>query len=241
MQMRLIRVVISRARHGMLNEMLIREGAVMRSVYRNAFRVLLLVGAIGISMVPSGSRAQQPGQLTPQQFQADPAQVLANSNYSDGGPLLISLIRELALADQADLPLIIGLLANANIDQANAIGTGLGQAALASVAANQAYANAIQTALAAANNQTASLAFAAVMGDQAIGATGAGGGGGGGGGGPVNQSAAGGGGGGGSTLSLSTSTQTTPTNLFTLNSNGTGSSPGSTTNTTNVSQGVTPH
>jgi hypothetical protein len=225
----------------MLNEMLIREGAAMHSVYQNAFRIFLLVGAIGISMVPLGGQAQQPGPLTPQQFQANPAEVLAN--YPDGGPLLISLIRELATADQSDLPLIIGLLANANIDQANAIGTGLGQASLASVATNQAYANAIQTALAAANNQTASLAFAAVMGDQAIGAAGGGGGGGdGGGGGPVNQSTTGGGGGGGSgTLSLSTSTRTTPTNFFTLNSNGTGSSPGSTTNTTNVIQGVSPH
>jgi hypothetical protein len=211
----------------MLNEMLIREGTAMCSVCRNAFRVLLLVGAIGISMVPFGSQAQQPGQLTPQQFQANPGQVLADDRYRDGGPLLISLIRELALADQADLPLIIGLLANANIDQANAIGTGLGQAALASVTTNQAYANAIQIALAAANNQTASLAYAAVMGDQAIGATGAGGGGGGGGGGPVNQSTSGGGGGGGGTLSLSTSTRTTPTNFFTSNFNGSASTPAS--------------
>src|SRR5580698_2571742 len=109
MRMRPTQVVISRAPHGMLNEMLIREGATMRSAYRNAFRVLLLVGAIGISMVPFGSQAQQPGQLTPQQFQANPAQVLANDQYRDGGPLLISLIRELALADQADLPLLIGL------------------------------------------------------------------------------------------------------------------------------------
>ena len=222
--MRPIRGVISRAPHGMLNEMLIREVAVMRSVCRNAFRILLLVGAIGISIVPFASQAQQQGQLTPQQFQANPAQVLAN--YPDGGPLLISLIRELALADQADLPLIIGLLANANVDQANAIGTGLGEAALASIGTNQAYANEIQTALAAANNQTASLAYAAVMGDQAIGATGAGGGGGGGGG-PVNPSAAGGGGGGGGTLSLSTSTRTTPTNFFTSNFNGSASTPAS--------------
>jgi hypothetical protein len=233
--MRPIRGVISKAPRGMLNEMLIREGTAMRSVYRNAFRILLLVGAIGISMVPFGSQAQQVGQLTAQQFQANPAQILAN--FPDGGPLLISLIRELALADQADLPLIIGLLANANIDQANAIGTGLGQAALASVTTNQGYANAIQTALAAANNETASLAFAAVMGDQAIGATGAGGGGGGGGGGPVNQSTSGGGGGGGGTFSLSTSTRTTPTNFFTSNFNGSGSTPAS---TTSVSQGVSP-
>jgi hypothetical protein len=194
----------------------------MRSVYRNAFRMLLLVGTIGIAMAPSDSRAQQTGQLTAQQFQADPSQVLAN--FLTGGPQLISLIRQLAIADHADLPLIIGLLATANLDQANAIGTGLGQAALASVTADQAYANAIQTALAAANNQTASLAYAAVMGDQAIGATGAGGGGGGGGG-PVNQNSAGGGGSGGSTPSLSTPTQTTQTRSITPNSIGSASAP----------------
>jgi hypothetical protein len=211
----------------------------MYSVFRNALGTLLLAGAIGVLMVPSSGQAQQPGQLTPQQFQANPAQVLAN--FPNGGPLLISLIGQLALADQADLPVIIGLLANANPYQANAIGTGLGQAALASVTTDQAYANAIQTALAATNNQTATLAYAAVMGDQAIGATGGAGGGGGGGGGPVNQTTAGGGGSSGGTLRLSTSIQTTPTNLFTLNSNGTGSSPGSTTNTTNAGQGVSPH
>jgi hypothetical protein len=186
-------------------------------MYRNAFRILLLVGSIGIAMVPSDSQAQQTGQLTAQQFQADPAQVLAN--FLIGGPLMISQIRQLAIADHADLALIIGLLATANPDQANAIGTGLGQAALASVTADQAYANAIQTALAAANNPTASLAYAAVMGDQGIGATGAGGGGGGGGGGPVNQNTAGGGGG-GSTPTLITPTQTTQTRSITPNSIG---------------------
>ena len=206
----------------------------MRSVFRNAFRILLLVGAIGISWCRSAVRRNSRGNSP--RNSSRPTLPRFWRIFQTGGPLLISLIRELAIADQADLPLIIGLLANANPDQANAIGTGLGQAALASVATNQAYANAIQTALAAANNQTASLAFAAVMGDQAIGATGAGGGGGGGGGGPVNQSTAGGGGGGGSTLSLSTSTQTTPTNFFTSNSNGTGSTPGSTTNTTTSSK-----
>jgi hypothetical protein len=199
----------------------------MRSVYRNAFRMLLLVGTIGISMVPSDSRAQQLGQLTAQQFQADPAQVLANN--LTGGPILISLIRQLAIADHADLPLIIGLLATANPDQATAIGTGLGQAALASVTADQAYANAIQTALAAANNDTASLAYAAVMGDQGTGATGAGGGGGGGGGGPVNQSTTGGGGG-GSTPILNGPTQTSQTRSITSNFTGGGSSPVSASN-----------
>jgi hypothetical protein len=197
----------------------------MRFVCRNMLRILLLLGAV--AMVPFSSQAQQLAQFTAQQFQANPDQVLAD--FPNGGPELISLIRELAIADQADLPLIIGLLANANPDQANAIGTGLGQAALASVATNQAYANAIQTALASANNQTASLAYAAVMGDQGTGATGAGGGGGGGGGGPVGQSAMGGGGVGVSTLSLKTSVTTTPTNFFTSNFTGAVVTPPNTT------------
>jgi hypothetical protein len=124
-------------------------------VFRNSLRILLFAGAIEVLVVPFSAQAQQPLQITSQQFQANPAQVLAN--FPNGGPASISLIRQLAIADQADLPLIIGLLANADPDQASAIGTGLGQAALASVATNQAYANAIQTALATANNQTASL------------------------------------------------------------------------------------
>jgi hypothetical protein len=210
----------------------------MRSIFRNVLRIVILAGAIGVPVVPFSAQAQQPGQFAAQQFQANPAQVLAN--FLNGGPTLISLIRQFAIADQADLPLIIGLLAYANPDQANAIGTGLGQAALASVGTNQAYANAIQTALAAANNQTASLAYAAVMGDQAIGATGGDGGGGGGGGGPVNSSTAGAGGGGGSTLSLSTSARTTPTNLFSLNSSASGSTPAPRTTTINVIQSVSP-
>jgi uncharacterized membrane protein YgcG len=194
---------------------------------RIMIRILLLLSAIAAPMVPLSSRAQQPVRIAPQQFRANADVVLAR--FANGGPEPISLIRQLAIANQADLPLIIGLLANANPDQANAIGTGLGQASLASVATNQAYANEIQIELTAANDQTASLAYAAVMGDQAIGAIGSGGGGGGGGGGRVSQSTTGGGGGGGggSALSLSTSIRTTPTDFSTSNFNGSGSTPAS--------------
>jgi len=134
--------------------------------------------AIAVYFVPvSTGMAQQT--LTPAQFQANPAQVLtANPN---GGPQFIALIRQLLLADQADLPLVIGLLATANNAQATAIGTALGQAALASVTSNQPYAAAILAALANANNAAANIAYAAVTGENPTAAAGGAGGGGGGG------------------------------------------------------------
>jgi hypothetical protein len=96
-------------------------------------------------MVPLSIQAQ-PGELTAQQFQADPTQLL--KNFPDGGPLMVTQIRQLTLADPADLSLIVNLLPKANGAQGTAIGTGLGQAALASVTTNQAYATAIQQAVA---------------------------------------------------------------------------------------------
>jgi hypothetical protein len=164
--------------------------------FRDVLWAAVLVSATaGLLLSFSAQAQQQSGQLTPQQFQANPGNVLAN--FQQGGPLLISLIRQLALADQADLPLIIGLLANANAEQATAIGTGLGQAALASVTTNQSYAFDIQRDVGAANNPTSALAFAAVLGDQQLAAAGPGVGGGGGGGESATGSSSGGGGGGG--------------------------------------------
>jgi len=109
----------------------------MCSIHKNLLKILLLVGAIGISMVLFGSQAQQPAQLTPQQFQASPTQVLAN--FASGGPVQISLIRQIATADDADLPLFMHLLATASPDETKAIGGGLGQAALASVTTDRTY------------------------------------------------------------------------------------------------------
>jgi hypothetical protein len=61
---------------------------------------------------------------------------------------MISQVRELTLANHANLPYLLEVLANANPAQGTAIGTGLGQAALASVKTDQAYATAIQQAIA---------------------------------------------------------------------------------------------
>ena len=139
---------------------------------RSAFRVAAVAVAASLLSVSAGSAQQL---LTPQQFQADPGQVLMSNG--DGGAQLTSIIRQLAVADPKDLPLIITLLKTANQMQAAAIGSGLGQAALALVRTNQPYAAQIQQQLTEANNQDASMAFAAVTNNQQIGAVGGGGGG----------------------------------------------------------------
>jgi hypothetical protein len=87
---------------------------------------------------------------TIQDFLAKPSALL--DQFPDGGAEMIAKIRDLAASDPATLNPIIGLLANANFKQASAIGTGLGQTALMAVKTDQAYANAIQQALVAANN-----------------------------------------------------------------------------------------
>jgi hypothetical protein len=114
-----------------------------------------LAGAIALPMVPLSIHAQQPGQpsagqppagqLTTEQFIANPDQLLAK--FPNGGGELIAQTRDLALANQANLPYILEVLAKATPAQGTAIGTGLGQAALASVKNNQAYATAIQQAI----------------------------------------------------------------------------------------------
>jgi hypothetical protein len=146
------------------------------------------------------------------QFLASPSQVLTNN--PTGGALLVSKIRALILESPTTLSAVIALLASANENQQSAIGAGLGQAALALVSTNPAYATEIQQALAASGVQVAITSFASVTGNVPTAATDAGGGGGGGGiGGPTGNSglptggANGGSTGGGGTTSTATSQQ----------------------------------
>ena len=133
----------------------------MRLTFRKTASPWLLAGAIALSMMPLSSQAQQPappttpglpashalpGQLTTEQFIPHPDQLLAK--FPNGGAEMISQVRELTLANHANLPYLLEVLARANHDQGIAIGTGLGQAALASVKTDQAYATAIQQAVA---------------------------------------------------------------------------------------------
>jgi hypothetical protein len=105
-------------------------------------------------------------------FTADAAQLLQQN--PDGGPAMISRVRDLAASDPATLPILIGLLANANANQRTAIGTGLGQAAQICVRTDQAYAAEIQRLVAASGIAEAITALAAVIGDRPIGALGGG-------------------------------------------------------------------
>lgn len=85
------------------------------------------------------------------EFLSDPAKLL--SEYPDGGEGLVTRIRDLATSDPSALGPLIQLLATANSSQTNAIGTALGQAALAVVKTNPTYANTIQSALIAATDK----------------------------------------------------------------------------------------
>lgn len=93
---------------------------------------------------------------------------------------MITLVRDLAASDPLTLNALIGLLGNANPDQAAAIGSGLGQAAELAVNTDEAYATEIQSAIASAGNSNALVAYSAVVGGdiKLAAATGGGGGGG---------------------------------------------------------------
>jgi hypothetical protein len=148
---------------------IIGEVVMSASFFRLALRTI--AGAIAGSFIfVSAGSAQQ---ISPDQFQANPGQVLtANPSAAQ----LTSAIRQLAIADSKDLPLIIDLLRNATPEQAAAIGAGLGQATLVLLRTNPTYAQQIQQALIMANNKDANDAYAAVTGNTQIGAAGGGGG-----------------------------------------------------------------
>lgn len=158
------------------------------------------------------------------QFRSEPAQLL--SEHPRGGARMISMVRDLVASDEAALPLVLDLSANGNPDQINAIGTGLGQAALVCSRVDQLFANEIQQMVAASNNRSLVLAFTDVLGDQQLAAAEGGGGGGGGGGGPTgNNGILGGFVGSIEELNLTTSVRTRPTNFFALSFTATGNDP----------------
>ncbi len=78
---------------------------------------------------------------TIQEFLSDPAALLAQ--FPDGGQQMVTRVRDLAASDASTLSALVGLLATANTNQTNAIGTGLGQTAVLAVKTDPAYANAI--------------------------------------------------------------------------------------------------
>ena len=108
------------------------------------------------------SRQQLPTQ-TLAQFMANPGQL--QSRYPTGGARMISMVRDLVASDPAMLPRVLDLSASSNADQMNAIGAGLGQAALVCSRGDPAFANEIQQMVAAVNVQPLAVTFAAVVGN----------------------------------------------------------------------------
>lgn len=164
-----------------------------RQSSKQVLRATAVALAAGFICLQSPGQMAMAATLTPQQisqFQANPAAALAQ--YPDGGPELVSLIRDLMLTDPATLNSIMGMVPTAKPGQQSAIGTGLGQAAQALVRTNPAVASLIQQALVACGSglqqpggrspcENAVLAYAGVTGNVATAAAGGGGGGGGGG------------------------------------------------------------
>lgn len=98
------------------------------------------------------------------EIKADPLRLL--TQYPTGGIGMTSLIRDLVASDPATLVMALDLTVAANADQVSAIGTGLGEAALACAGSDGAFESEIRQMIASLGNELLNLAFAAAMGDQ---------------------------------------------------------------------------
>jgi hypothetical protein len=158
--------------------------SVLRALAAAALVAPLVAGSILGSVSPAAAAVYSPQQALPgptiQQFLANPSGLL--SQFPNGGPDLAKMVRDLAASDPQTLSALIGLLRGATPEQASAIGTGLGQAAELAVNTDPDYATEIQTAVVTASNDSAMVAFSAVVGGDVKLAAATGGGGGGGGG-----------------------------------------------------------
>ena len=152
---------------------------------------LLRVVAVGFSLVAlallSPVRAQNaPGgspsahsTISVADFVANPGALL--TLYPLGGGSMVSDVQDLVEADMQTLDPLLSLVATANSEQKNALGTGLGLAALDLAHNNPQAASIIQNALVKLNDPTLLAAYAAVTGNQRLAAAGPGAGAGGGG------------------------------------------------------------
>lgn len=146
---------------------------------KRAARLFLGAAFAAIVVFAGGAgttKAQQPQALTVSVFLADPGQLLRQN--PSGGPVLISTVQQLALADPAAFKEILGLLATANDAQKSAIGTGLAQAAKIEVLTDQARAADWQQQIGAVTDTSFKIAATNAFGDVKLGGIGGGGGGG---------------------------------------------------------------
>jgi hypothetical protein len=157
----------------------------MSSILR-AFAVVFSLGALMLS--PAGAQNSPQGNQNPPSshsaisvadFVANPGALL--TLYPLGGGSMVSDVRDLVQTDMQTLNPLLSLVATANSEQKNALGTGLGLAALDLERGNPQAALVIQNALVRLNDPTLLAAYAAVTGNQRLAAAGPGAGAGGGG------------------------------------------------------------
>lgn len=143
-----------------------------------AVAISVAISSMASAAVYPPSR-QLPAQVITE-FKASPSTLL--QQYSAGGASLITRVRDLAASDPTTLPGLIALLKDpaTTKDQMRAIVTGLAQVARMAAQQDQAFANEIQTQIAATGNSDVIAAYQAAAGDTLIAATGGGGAGGGG-------------------------------------------------------------
>src|SRR5438132_1032229 len=148
---------------------------VLRSLMRIQILLFLLTAGLLVVLSTSEARAGADGGSRVDivvKLKANPKAIFSDA---DGKPMtmpaLISNVRELTIAEKTALRPIVEALKLAAPDEKSAIGTGLGQAAMAVIKTDPPYAAEIQQALAETSDQVAILAFAAVTGNVPIGAT----------------------------------------------------------------------
>jgi len=143
--------------------------------------VALMLSPVRAQNAP-GSNQSPPGTHTATSvsvFVANPGALL--TLYPLGGGSMVSDVRDLVEADMQTVDPLLSLVATANSEQKNALGTGLGLAALDLARSNPQAASIIQNALVRLNDPTLLAAYAAVTGNQRLAAAGPGAGAGGGG------------------------------------------------------------
>jgi hypothetical protein len=148
-----------------------------------------IAGTLLVSLPSANAAVYLPRQSLPtqtiQQFLSNPSSLL--TQFPNGGPQMIAMVRDLLASDPATLKAIIALLSSANPEQSTAMGTAGGQVALMAVSVDPGFATDLQDAFASSKNSSASVAFSAVVGGDIKLTAATGGVGGGGGGGPVGQ------------------------------------------------------
>src|SRR3984957_2146914 len=143
--------------------------------------VTLMLSPVHAQNAPGGNQNPPSGHsaISVADFVANPGALLAL--YPFGGGSMVSDVRDLVTTDMQTVNPLLSLVATANTDQKNALGTGLGLAALDLERSNPQAASVIQNALVRLNDPTLLAAYAAVTGNQRLAAAGPGAGAGGGG------------------------------------------------------------